>query len=201
VSGKFGFATDTHFITGRVREKSTYHRLKKSLLEQVMNSYQASHQKSMFAASGLQMNTDLAYETASQGLIRPSGDSEPIIYSLKCLKFNLPDFEIEVQSINENEEYLMELIHFIGLKLHSTAVCTQIRCIKYGPFELDLALLKKHWTVENIITNMSKCSELIKNYNTYVRKPLVNPNESESPLRQIMIKYNTTSNHDFKNLF
>lgn len=48
----------------------------------------------------------------------------------------------------------MNLIHDIGLQLKSTAVCTGIRRLRYGHFELSHALLRKHWTLEHILDNV-----------------------------------------------
>jgi len=173
VSGRFGTATETQFHTGKIVEKSTFHHIKKYLLDRLLSSSQASHQRTMFQAAGVQLNSDRAYELASQGLVRPDDSSEPVIYSLKCIKFDLPDFEIEMQVVNENEDYLKTLIHEFGIRLRSTATCTKIRCIKYGPFNLDHALLKKHWDVENTIANLYTSAQVLKTVDTWVRDPLI----------------------------
>lgn len=68
---------------------------------------------------------------------------------------------VEIQCINENEYYLMKLINDIGLTLKSNAVCTKIRQIKFGHFDLQHALLRKHWTLENILNNITVCKEII----------------------------------------
>lgn len=58
--------------------------------------------------------------------------------------------------------YLKLLIHEIGMKLHSTAHCTGIQCIRHACFNVDHALLRKHWTLQNILTNLEECQELLE---------------------------------------
>lgn len=61
--------------------------------------------------------------------------------------------------------YLKTLIHEIGIKLHSTAHCTGIQCIRHACFTTEHALLRKHWTLQNIVTNMEECERLLDEHN------------------------------------
>ena len=67
----------------------------------------------------------------------------------------------EIHSINENDLYFKEVIHDIGLKLKSTAVCTHIHRQRYGPFTLKHALLMQQWSLENILKNLNLCRRLL----------------------------------------
>lgn len=58
--------------------------------------------------------------------------------------------------------YLKMLVHEIGVKMHSTAHCTGIQCIRHGLFTLDHALLRKHWTLQNIINSIEQCSKILE---------------------------------------
>ena len=71
-------------------------------------------------------------------------------------------FIAEVHCINETEGFLAELVHDIGIDLRSTAVCTQLRQTQFGPFVLQHALLRKHWTLENILNNLTLCQAVLK---------------------------------------
>lgn len=42
------------------------------------------------------MDTERAYELASQGVVRAATESSPIIYSVKCIKFDLPHFDLGI---------------------------------------------------------------------------------------------------------
>lgn len=69
---------------------------------------------------------------------------------------------LEIQCINEEEMYLKLLIHEIGIKLHSTAHCTGIQCIRHACFNIDHALLRKHWTLQNVVTNLEECMQMLE---------------------------------------
>jgi len=81
--------------------------------------------------------------------------------------------------VNENEEFLKTLIHDFGIRLHTAAVCTKLRCVKYGPFTLDLALLPKHYDPQHIINNIIKTKEILQTMDLRVRDPLITNTSSD----------------------
>lgn len=70
-------------------------------------------------------------------------------------------FFLEIVAVNENEMYLKTLVHDLGIQLHSVATCTQILCFRYALFNLDLALLPKHWELQNILDNIKQCHDIL----------------------------------------
>ncbi|XP_012275402.1 mitochondrial mRNA pseudouridine synthase Trub2 [Orussus abietinus] len=179
IKGTLGQATDTFFITGKIIEKSSYKHVKRIMIDRICASMQSSHQKKMFELCGVDMQSQAAYELATKGPIRPADNNIPMIYAIKCIDFNSPEFTLEVVSINESLQYLQSLIHEIGIELHTTATCTQVQCFKYGLFDIQLALLKKYWNLENILENMKLCKNFI-NKNKFIMRQenpsLVKPN-------------------------
>ncbi|EFX82494.1 hypothetical protein DAPPUDRAFT_302506 [Daphnia pulex] len=162
VKGEFGIATDTHWDDGKVWEKATYAHLSKSSIDRVMASIQASNQKSLFQYCGVDPNSQTAYELASTGLLRPAVKGPTVVYGIKCVHFEPPNFTLEIHCINENEEYFAIMIHDLGLTLKTTAVCKQIRCIRYGCFTVEDALLRKHWSLKYLPDHMSLCHTKLK---------------------------------------
>ncbi|XP_026727474.1 mitochondrial mRNA pseudouridine synthase Trub2 [Trichoplusia ni] len=162
VHGQLGKATDTYFWNGKTVERSTYHHITREKIDSVVAHIQASHQKTMFEMSGLHMESQTTYELAAQGLIRPASSKLPVIYGIKCVDFKPPNFTLEIQSVNEYEKYLWTLVHDIGVQLRSTAHCIGVNCIRQGKFDLELALLRKHWQLEYIADNMNQCSQLLE---------------------------------------
>lgn len=71
---------------------------------------------------------------------------------------------VEVHCINEYEAYLKALIHSIGTRLQSYATCTGIQCIRHSFFSLEHALLKKHWNLEEVITNIQNNKKIMENH-------------------------------------
>lgn len=164
VSGKLGHATDNQFHSGKIVEKSTYSHVTKGKLVRALMSVQAVHQHAALQFLGLDPQSQEAYEAlSSSGLVRPGEKSSPLLYALTIKEFNPPDFTIEVSCINETGDYLKELIHSLGQKLRTTAVCTQLRCVRYGPWTLAHALLRKHWTLEHIVNNIGQSRPLLRN--------------------------------------
>ncbi|GLH04321.1 Putative tRNA pseudouridine synthase 2-like Protein [Gryllus bimaculatus] len=161
VTGKMGIATDTYDTYGAVVERSTFHHVKHTIMDRVLASIQAAHQKTMFNRMGVHMHSQAAYELAVKGTVRPPDGKIPFIYSIKCIEFDPPDFTIEVKCVNEHESYLKTLIHDIGMKVHSTAACSSIRCVRYGPFSIEHALLRRHWHLQCIFDNLSLCRRIL----------------------------------------
>lgn len=162
--GKLGQATDNFFIDGKIIEKSKYEHVRRDRLENLLASIQASHQSKIFDQSGVDPQSQEAYDLAVKGPIRPATTELPIIYGLKCIEFKPPDLMIEVQCINDNEEFLMVLIHEIGYKLHSAATCSGIQCVRHSYFSADDALLKKHWTLQCVLDNLTMCKSFLKKH-------------------------------------
>ena len=130
----------------------------------LVSSMQASHQKKMFELCGVDLQSQTAYELAVQGLIRPANSTTPIIYGMRCILFDRPEFIIEIHSINEDEAYLGNLIQEIGIQLHSVAHCSGIRCVRQGHFRLEDSLLRGGWSMQGIASNMTLCSKLLDKY-------------------------------------
>jgi len=164
VKGRLGLATENFSPYGRVVQRSTYHHVTLERIDRIVAGMQAGHQKYMFTAAGVDIQTQEAYEMASEGLLRPA-DSEasgqPLIYGMKCIHFDLPDFTLEIHAIDEPTWYLMKVIHEIGLEARSTAVCTGVRRLRYGPFELVHSLLMKHCDAPTIIDNIRLCRSFV----------------------------------------
>ncbi|KAL4218693.1 tRNA pseudouridine synthase 2 [Mactra antiquata] len=158
VKGRLGYCTDNFFPTGKFIERTTYAHINKGKLDKYCGSAQSSHRRFMFEYAGVDSQSEEAYELACQGLVRPADDkSPPMIYGLKCIYFDPPEFTLEVHTINETTEYLGNIVNDIGLKLKSSAVCTHVHRLRYGVFDLDYALLKKEWHLPHIVKNITKC--------------------------------------------
>ncbi|PSN49976.1 putative tRNA pseudouridine synthase 2 [Blattella germanica] len=170
VKGVLGKATDTYFINGKVVEKSTFRHVSRTKLDAVLAAMQAAHQKQMYQQCGIDMQSQTAYDLAVQGLIKPENSKIPLLYSIKCIDFQPPDFTLEVQCINEHEMYLRTLIHDVGMQARSTATCTGLQCIRYDCFTLEHALLRKHWRLQFIIDNVKQNKELLTKTKVKERK-------------------------------
>uniref|UniRef100_V5H7B7 Putative pseudouridine synthase n=1 Tax=Ixodes ricinus TaxID=34613 RepID=V5H7B7_IXORI len=101
-------------------------------MERLLSSIQATHQVQAFKYSGVRMDSQEAYELAAAGTVRPADKSPMLIYNIRCTEFDLPFFTLEVSCLNENASYLLQLVHDIGLRLRSCALCHRVRQVRYG---------------------------------------------------------------------
>ncbi|XP_066595153.1 pseudouridylate synthase TRUB2, mitochondrial [Prorops nasuta] len=169
IKGVLGQATTNYLKTGKIIEKSTYKHVTRGSIDRLCAAMHTSHQQNMFKLCGLDIQSQAAYELAVEGPLRPANTEVPLLYAIQCIEFKSPEFSLEVVCINENENYLASLIHNIGIELRATATCSQIQCTKFGLFDLNLAMLKKHWNLQNIYNNMQQTEEIIKRNPNIIR--------------------------------
>ncbi|XP_073325142.1 pseudouridylate synthase TRUB2, mitochondrial [Pagrus major] len=150
LEGEFGTATDDFSHAGRVVERSTYGHITQDKLDKVLAMLQGANQKALLMYSNVDMRSQEAYELAAQGLLGPEGKSQPILTGLRCIRFQPPNFTLEVQCLNETQKYLRKVVHEIGLELRSTAVCKGVRRTRDGPFTLQDALTHHQWTTSDV---------------------------------------------------
>ncbi|KAK9392479.1 putative tRNA pseudouridine synthase 2 [Crotalus adamanteus] len=150
VSGLFGKATDNFSDTGKLIEKSTFDHVTREKLERIVSVIQGSNHKALLQWANLDLKTQEAYELAVKGLIRPMDNSPPLITAVRCLRFDPPEFQLEIQCLHETQQYLRKIVHEIGLELKTTAVCTQVRRFRDGVLVLEDALLRTQWDLPNI---------------------------------------------------
>ncbi|XP_023269898.1 mitochondrial mRNA pseudouridine synthase TRUB2 [Seriola lalandi dorsalis] len=163
LEGEFGTATDDFSHMGRVVERSTYDHITQDKLNKVLAMLQGANQKALLMYSNVDMRSQEAYEMAVMGLLGPEGKSQPILTGLRCIRFQPPNFTLEVQCLNETQKFLRKVVHEIGLELRSNAVCKGVRRTRDGPFTLQDALTHHHWTVSDVM-------QAIKQYNSSMKK-------------------------------
>ncbi|XP_034951142.1 mitochondrial mRNA pseudouridine synthase Trub2 [Chelonus insularis] len=162
VKGILGKATDNNFVDGRIIEKANYHHIKRHHIDKICATLQSSYQKSMFEACGVDIQSQAAYELAVQGLIRPTQKEIPLIYNLKCIDFNPPEFTLEIVCLNTSELALKQLVQNLGLAVRTNATCSLLQCFQIGIFNIEHALLKRNWSVQPIIDNMYMIKKIMQ---------------------------------------
>ncbi|XP_034247503.1 mitochondrial mRNA pseudouridine synthase Trub2 [Thrips palmi] len=160
VSGQLGIATDNCWKTGKKIQRAPFSKIYRPHIDKALAAMQASHQRHMYTNAGVDVQSQEAYDLAVQGLLRPESEYFPIIYGMRCVHFERPFFTIEIACTNEQEAYLLNLIYTVGLKVKSVAMCTSIKCIRYGPFTLEHSLLQHSWNVEQLAANVELCNKI-----------------------------------------
>ncbi|KRY18817.1 putative tRNA pseudouridine synthase 2 [Trichinella patagoniensis] len=179
ITGMLGRATIDHSVQGKIVEKSTYKHVTCTNLNRVLAKLTANNLKAAFDSAGVDLQSQKAFELASQGLVRPREDSFPIFYKLCVVQFRKPFFTMKVKCVNEDEASLKSLVHEVGLSAKTTAACVSIRRVRHGHFSLQHALLVKQISLQNIINNLITCQRIwdwsqqnCQNTSTIKRRPL-----------------------------
>ncbi|XP_037034783.1 mitochondrial mRNA pseudouridine synthase Trub2-like [Bradysia coprophila] len=179
VTGELGTSTENNFKDSLVIARANYTHVWPDKMNAILSSMQASHQRKMFELCGVHIQSNSAFEIAKRGLIRPASQTVPILYGMKCVQFDRPKFTIEVHAINEHVKYFGELIQEIGLQLHSVACCTGVRCIRHGHFTNKDSLLRSNWHLQEVVTNMAQCRQIIDEHPNMLRQENVELTEKE----------------------
>ncbi|XP_059184503.1 LOW QUALITY PROTEIN: mitochondrial mRNA pseudouridine synthase TRUB2 [Centropristis striata] len=188
LQGEFGTATHDFTHTGRVIEKSTYDHITQDKLDRVMAILEGANRKAMLIYSNVDMHSQEAYEMAVHGLLRPQGKSQAILTGLRCINFQPPNFTLEVQCINETQKYLCKVVHEIGLELRSTAVCKGVRRTRDGPFTLQDALTRNHWSASDVkqaIRQYHASKNDLKYPHTQSKDPAAHPPEGSMTVNKM----------------
>ena len=164
VTGRLGIATENYLPDTRVTLKANYRHVSADRVSALASSLQASHQRKMFELCGVDLQSQAAYEIACKGLIRPANKSQPVVYGIKLIDFQKPNFTLEIHAINESEEYLATLINEMGIELRTVAHCTALRCIRHGKFNIESSLLRHGWNLAGVIKNMREQKEILEQY-------------------------------------
>eukprot|EP00095_Tigriopus_kingsejongensis_P008977 maker-scaffold334_size202906-snap-gene-1.37 protein:Tk08977 transcript:maker-scaffold334_size202906-snap-gene-1.37-mRNA-1 annotation:"conserved hypothetical protein" len=161
VEAEFGRGSTSGFADGRIVEKSRNPFINLQRVDSILANIQSNYQRDAFRFARVSPRTQEAYELAAQGPIRPQMSSSPLLYHFKCVKMNKALLEFEFSCINESQEFILGLITELGMKLKTNAVVHRIRCIRYGFFTLDHALLAKHANLENTIHHVLAMKRLL----------------------------------------
>ena len=178
IKGRFGVWTEDFTPKSSIIEKATYDHINRSKLDRLMSSIQCTYQREMFKYFGVDIQSQEGYELASRGLLRPKDTHSPQqIYSIRCIELKRPFFKIELYTINESTRFLRNLIHDIGMRLRTYAVCMQIRRTKYGYISADsddCLAFNEMIEFDSLNNNVNKFTCLTRDYiNKYDKTILV----------------------------
>lgn len=175
IVGKLGTATESCFGGGKVLARATHGHVTAGKIQALVASMQATYQRQMFAMSGIDIQSQTAYELACKGLIRLKDISMPMIYGIRSIGNVRKTFTLEVQAMNVNEQYLSNMINTMGIQLRTAAHCSKIRCTRVGFFTYKQSLLRSHWNLQNVIQNMHECQKIWNEHPSMVSEEVSTP--------------------------
>lgn len=155
--------------------RATYGHVTAGKVQALVSSMQGTYQCQMFAMSGIDIQSQTAYELACKGLIRPKDATTPMIYGIRSTGHVGKTFTLEVQAMNVDEQYLSRMINTMGIQLRTAAHCMKIRCTRVGFFTYKDSLLRSHWNLQNVIQSMHECQEIWNKHPSMVSQEVSTP--------------------------
>lgn len=164
--GRLGRATDTMDASGKEVETAEFDHVTDSLLERCLESFVGDILQVPPVYSALKVDGERMSDLAARGEDVQPKPARPVkVYSLHCLRFRPPDFDIEVHC--GGGFYVRKLIHDVGKSLETCAFMTGLCRTEQGYFKLDQhALPEEKWTLKDITRALD---EFHNNVDTGVR--------------------------------
>jgi len=171
VDAELGRASDSGWSDGKIVSKATWKQLASRpwLMEQVLATISAGHQKAAWGVAGFDTGTQEGYEAALKGPPRPAELSSALVYSVKLSSWQPPHFGLTVQCVapilpkdGNQQVFLLDIVQEIGARLRTVALVHKLRCTSVGPWSTEKALLRKHWTLEHLLASIGESEVLVK---------------------------------------
>lgn len=155
ITGRFGYCTDNMFSDGKIIDKATYKHIKAWKIDNALSKIEVIQRDRLFDSAKVPLDSEEAYELAkSWPSTPPKMANWPVLYRIRCIHLNLPEFKLEVVVINENEKYLAHLCQDIGVALKSSAYTHSIRRVKHSMFDISDCLTSSEWDLQSMINNL-----------------------------------------------
>ncbi|KAI6243978.1 Ribosomal protein S4e and RNA-binding S4 domain containing protein [Aphelenchoides fujianensis] len=145
----------------------------KQQFEKLFSKLRHQYRRLSYDLANVDLQSQEAFELASEGKIRPKVLGSPVLYDIRLLQFHSPWFQIRVTSVCENDYFLRALVHEIGCSLNSTARPTRIQRLRIGPFQREHALLDQYFQLATVLKNIKMCNRMVDHYLKQERGALV----------------------------
>ncbi|KAI6209206.1 putative tRNA pseudouridine synthase 2 [Aphelenchoides besseyi] len=164
LTGVLGEKSDKNLLRSKVVMKAKYDHVNKILFEKKLSKLRHQYRRLSYELANVDIQSEEAFELASEGKIRPKVLGSPVLYDIQLLNFHPPWFQLKVISVCENDEYLRLLVNQIAVEMKTLARPTRIQRLRIGPFQRPHALLDKYFQLPNVIKNIKMCNRIIDHY-------------------------------------
>ena len=162
LSGTLGWTTTDNTAFSKKLKRHSYEHVGRADIDKMCSLAQNMHQWRMLDYAGVVPGSQEAYELLKKGLVKPlNSKTPPLIYGVRCIKFEPPEFTLEVHCVNETYTFLRDFIYKIGVSVRSSAYCTKVRRIRYGPIGLEHALVAEEWNLRKVCASIQQCYKLL----------------------------------------
>ncbi|CAD5230763.1 unnamed protein product [Bursaphelenchus okinawaensis] len=177
--GKLGEATHKNELFGKIAAKATADHITPVMFKKLLTRLCFHYKRLSYELANVDMQSEEAFELARQGAARPRIIGSPVIYGLRLLKFDFPNFELQMNVVCENDVFLREFVHEIGCSMGSLARPTKIHRVRVGPLLRSHALLDCHFQLANILKNLKMTTRIIEMEKRVRAEPTVKMISSE----------------------
>lgn len=162
LSGTLGWTTTDNTAFSKKLKRHSYEHVGRADIDKMCGLAQNMHQWRMLDYAGVVPGSQEAYELLKKGLVKPlNSKTPPLIYGVRCIKFEPPEFTLEVHCVNETYTFLRDFIYKVGVSVRSSAYCTKVRRIRYGPIGLEHALVAEEWNLRKVCASIQQCYKLL----------------------------------------
>ncbi|KAL7076541.1 hypothetical protein ACQ4LE_004337 [Meloidogyne hapla] len=193
IEAELGRGTNQNSIRGKVNARMEYDHVSQHRLNTLLSLLRLQYKKASFEFANINMESQQAFELARCGAPRPKILGSPLIFDLDLCYFNLPYFKLNIQITGENDQFLCDFIHEIGLNLSTVASTRKLRRTRQGFFGIEHALLDKHFHLESILKNILMCEKILaENLEKSLNSDIIEMNdENKKEENKLIIKQKT----------
>jgi len=134
VSGTLGLETTTYTPMGKVMSRTTWDHITPTKITRLVGFLGGSHQFSEVRSSTGDPSRHETYLKSAKGLMKNQHFQGPQFPDIELVSLKGPEFVLNVTAANESCASLRFLVHEIGLRLGSCAICTKVRRTSDGIF-------------------------------------------------------------------
>ena len=135
VEAKFGFATDTQDITGKIIKRSEKEEVSLEIIREILDKeFRGVIEQTPPIYSAKKIAGKKAYELAREGKDVKLSPKKVNIYEIDILKYSYPTLKLRV--VCSTGTYIRTIVNDLGEKFGLYATATELRRTKIGPFSL-----------------------------------------------------------------
>lgn len=145
LSGTLGWTTTDNTAFSKKLKRHSFEHVGRADIDKMCGLAQNMHQWRMLDYAGVVPGSQEAYELLKKGLVKPlNSKTPPLIYGVRCIKFEPPEFTLEVHCVNETYTFLRDL--FIKLE----CLCDLLHTVqRFDVSVTDQLGWNMHWWQKN----------------------------------------------------
>ncbi|CAJ0573176.1 unnamed protein product, partial [Mesorhabditis spiculigera] len=164
LEGILGRQTVDNEIKGRVMESGQYEPVSRGRMQKVISKMLANFRRLSFELSGVDAQSEAAFEMARKGIPRPSIPGQLLVQKMDLAVWAPPYFALDLTCSGETDATLRNFVLQIGGSVGTVASPTKLIRLGVGPFLPEHALLWKQLNLQNIVRNIAANRKMLTDF-------------------------------------